>query len=529
MPSIHNDKLYTTIDTLNAKSYNVSTSLDSLFAEICFTKTIYPHSLPGDYSLQEYSDRYGLKHGSHWGDFPLSQITDANSLPLLSLLIQQKLSIDTSLLIEEANNNLSPTFSSNPYPIATRYIDTNGTYYIERPPFQANIDFKKGGASSRTKKRLTDIKVWIPWTLFVFNPKAQKNAMYFSHKSLTTVNDMYFATYLPNSYQDGSICYSSSISLIPEYSTFSSLSVAQIYSFYINEYFAGAWNSDLSNPWSAFLHSVYLFIHSYFPQDEYLYPMIKKLCNPSNEELKKIFGSKTSYINYAIAAKLNNPISIPIQSCDYTEAHQYILTMLSTFSLEEILNLLEEYSSICKLTTEDPTHPYCQHLTRYHHGRSDSFQYYGNFSVILNTALANSSSINSAGNSIANLPEVLKSFASKKEITSPYNFIDTRILILNSVSNTSLSFHSLRYDTLAQNSSSYIYDNFSNNEYAKLLDKVIYDHNIDPDTCSNSLYCYDSLTKQIYVIPYSEETYMHLLKLSVNNQLDIVGYLNATI
>ena len=66
-------------------------------------------------------------------------------------------------------------------------------------------------------------------------------------------------------------------------------------------------------------------------------------------------------------------------------------------------------------------------------------------------------------------------------------------------------------------------------EYKKLLDKIISDYSIDPHTCSNSLYCYDFLTKEIYVIPYSVETYVNLLEMSIKDKLDIVGYSNAKI
>jgi hypothetical protein len=100
-------------------------------------------------------------------------------------------------IIEEANKGLQSSLSSETYPIATRYIDSYGTYYIERPPFQANVDYKMGGAHSRTKRKLTNTMVWIPWTIFVFNPKTQKSAMYFSHKSLTNMDDVYFVSCEP--------------------------------------------------------------------------------------------------------------------------------------------------------------------------------------------------------------------------------------------------------------------------------------------------------------------------------------------
>lgn len=532
MSNFYNEKHYVTIDPLYTNSYSISISCDPLFNEIiCTSKN---HS--GDHADLSNS-RYFYNYIDQWKHLPVTQITDKNSLPVINLSIQTRASLDTSILIEEANKSLDSNLFSDTYPIATRYIDSQGTYYIERPPFQANIDYKMGGAQSRTKKKLTDTMVWVPWTLFVLNPKTQKSAMYFSHKSLTNMDDIYFATYLPNTYQDGSICYSSSIYNMPEYSTFSSLSVSQLYSFYINEYFAGAWNADLSNPWSSLFYRIHTIIHSFFPEDEHLYPMMFKLFNPSDDELKKVFGSKISYINYMISARqtiTQRTASEKIanysllQNCDNAQSHHYILTMLSTFSLQEILDLLEEYACIRNLIMQNPDHPYCSKVNRYYFSNSDSFQYYGTFSQIV--AASNSSNPHSSSTeSIADLPEVIKKVASKRGISSPYNYIDARVMIINNVSDTSSWAFSSRAIADISHPFYYVAQNFTDLEYKKLLDKIISDYSIDPHTCSNSLYCYDFLTKEIYVIPYSVETYVNLLEMSIKDKLDIVGYSNAEI
>ena len=530
MSNIFNEKLYTTIDNVNAKSYNVAASYDPLFNEIIFVAKKYSHL-----SFEDGALNYSFKYRDHWADLQFPDICDANSLPLLTVSIQEKLSFGTSALIAQANNNSAVPTILDTYPIATRYIDINGTYYIERPPFQTEVDYKIGGASSRTKRKLTNIKVWIPWTLFVINPKTQKSSMYFSHKSLTNMEDIYFATYLPNTYGDGSICYSHSIASMPEYNTFSSLSVSQLYSFYINEYFAGSWNADLANPWSYIFHKIYTIIRDYFPEDQSSYPMMRRLFDPSVEELLSIFGNKTSYINGIISSKQNNTAkglahasNVPLQYCDSTYAHHYILTILSTFSLEEILNLLEEYSSIQTLVTNDSDHPYWKHFNKYLYQNLSSFQHCGSFSQILQTSLGLYSS-SSPTNAISELPHVLRTFAIENGIAAPYNFIDTRLLIINNVSNTSSWSFRFTSASAFDQSYSYIQENFTPYEYKNLLDKIINDNNIDPNRCSNSIYCYDFLTKQIHVIPYSIETYMDLLKLSINNQLDIVGYIDATV
>lgn len=122
-----------------------------------------------------------------------------------------------------------------------------------------------------------------------------------------------------------------------------------------------------------------------------------------------------------------------------------------------------------------------------------------------------------------------KNFAIENGIAAPYNFIDTRLLIINNVSDTSSWSFRFTSASAFDQSYSYIQDNFTPYEYKNLLDRIINDNNIDPNRCSSSIYCYDFLTKQIHVIPYSIETYMDLLKLSINNQLDIVGYIDATV
>jgi len=523
MSNFSNEKQYVTIDSTDTKSYTVGIACDSLFNEIICTSK----NCSGDYADLSTS-RYFYNHVDQWKHLPITRITDKNSLPLIHLSIQARASFDTSILIEEANKALQSSLSSETYPIATRYIDSYGTYYIERPPFQANVDYKMGGAHSRTKRKLTNTMVWIPWTIFVFNPKTQKSAMYFSHKSLTNMDDVYFATYLPNTYQDGSICYSYSISSMPEYNTFSSLSISQLYSFYINEYFAGAWNADLSNPWSSLLYRIHTVIHYYFPQDEHLYPIMRKLFNPSVQELKQVFGSKLSYINYIIASKekdVNYPL---LQNCDNAQSHHYILTMLATFSLQEILDILEEYSCVRNLMIEDLDHPYCKQINRYHFSRTDSFQYYGTFSQILATS-ATTNPQNFSTDSMGDLPDIIKKVASNRGISSPYTYIDTRILIINNVSDTSSWAFSSRALADISHPSYYIAQNFTDLEYKKLLDKVISDYDIDPQIPSSSVYCYDFLTKEIHVIPYSVETYVDLFEMSIKDKLDIVGYSNAKI
>lgn len=103
------------------------------------------------------------------------------------------------------------------YPTSIRYADVkSGVYVFERPPFQANIDFYSGRKHSgkKTTKYLDDLKIWIPWTIFVFkmNPSAFETSssecyMFFNDKPLSSFDDIVTLPYTPNTFNNGRICF----------------------------------------------------------------------------------------------------------------------------------------------------------------------------------------------------------------------------------------------------------------------------------------------------------------------------------
>ena len=72
MSNIFNEKLYTTIDNVNAKSYNVAASYDPLFNEIIFVAKKYSHLLFEDGALN-----YSFNYRDYWADLQFPEICDA--------------------------------------------------------------------------------------------------------------------------------------------------------------------------------------------------------------------------------------------------------------------------------------------------------------------------------------------------------------------------------------------------------------------------------------------------------------------
>lgn len=241
------------------------------------------------------------------------------------------------------NKSLQSTPPTSSYPIATRYISSDGTIFVERPPFQATVDYKPAGASS-SKKKLPPKTIWIPWTLYCFNPNypGATSYMYFSHKSLTSMSDNYYPTFLPNTYTDGRICYSNSLSSLPL--NLETANPASVYSYMINEFFAGSWNADLMNPWVYLHSSIYPLVSKKDSQQIFsTIPHLSKLFFPDSETIEKSGLDKISKINsfYLKYGSKAFFASLPSEHFHYS-----LLSIISTFSLPEVLSLQEEIDFI---------------------------------------------------------------------------------------------------------------------------------------------------------------------------------------
>jgi len=265
---------------------------------------------------------------------------------VLSVSLTKNSSVPTSF-IEQSTSNSHLSLQSL-YPIATRYISRNGTFYIERPPFQAQIDYKPAYASS-PRKKMPPKTVWIPWTVFAFNPKYPSSSprMYFSHKSLTSYDDTLLCTYLPNTYPDGKICYSNSLDEIPIESD--CFNISSMYAYMINEFFAGAWNADITSSYfNIYSYLVYPLINNNKQDILETIPMFTELFSPSEHRIVESGVLSNNKINNFYKSYNSDPKKFYrlYGDLDSPYFHYILLSILSTFSLKEILDLQEEFSHV---------------------------------------------------------------------------------------------------------------------------------------------------------------------------------------
>lgn len=218
------------------------------------------------------------------------------------------------------NRLVNPTLPETPYPVAVRYIDEDGYYYIERPPFEMNVDI-----SVNTRSRLAgNVKIWMPWTLAIIHPSNPWGMkVYFSSKPLQDKDSRYIPSILPNTYSDGSICFGRSVSDHDVDSLGNAAGkIKEIYSTVFNEYMTGGWNIDLSPVITNLLPSNYqkgsmvdFYVHMTADDIRAKYPRIKH-----SSALKIVYGSS------------HNRLSV----------FKYMFYRLSMMSLEETLQFYDE-------------------------------------------------------------------------------------------------------------------------------------------------------------------------------------------
>jgi hypothetical protein len=341
--SINSSYLYY-FDNQSLGEYNPQYTLDPTFADyLCYSATKNDHptfDIDRDflvnnlYYYPEHLNKYAEAYENNKINFPV----------FLDIEFNLNRSVPSSAINNLYRRRISLTPPQSFYPIATRYISDSGYFVIERPPFQIDLDYKLGRASSRTKKRLTDRKLWIPWTIFIFNPKYPQGYKYFfSDSSLLNNDHKYISPYIPNTYINGDICFSNSLSNIPQDSLPDSSDISHFYSTVFNDFFSGGWNSDLNNPWHSLINQLqsrilakiiskdhisqtYPILHSLlYPQEEILQPLLSK-----NSKLKEMYDYCQKYPHVFLAC------------LDSQTFHYVILYILSTFDLPEILQLISE-------------------------------------------------------------------------------------------------------------------------------------------------------------------------------------------
>ena len=139
---------------------------------------------------------------------------------------------------------------NDPYPVAVRYVSEDGTYFIERPPFQVSVNFKESYTSSKSKSIVLDnqnIRIWIPWTITTVNMNSLNRnndiKIFFSDTQLIDNDTKYHICVLPNTYANSNICFANSLHGIRE--DIDNLSLNEYYSSVFNEYMSGGWNTEI--------------------------------------------------------------------------------------------------------------------------------------------------------------------------------------------------------------------------------------------------------------------------------------------
>lgn len=232
----------------------------------------------------------------------------------------------------------SPNYEA-PFPIAVRYIQANNTFYVERPPFQVDVNMYLSRTRNTTKaKTFGDFKIWIPWTILAINPNYVPNvSFFFSHKSLSSMDDIYFPSFLPNTFSSGNLCLGAYVTeFVQENNLIDNNNLRYVYSSILNEYLNGGWNLDISPNLDPYARSYidYINLGKITPET---YPTLNKFFYPTEEQFSKLTFKvrKNVLTKYIESRYLFN---------SYAYSYKYLFTLLSTFTLEETISFYKELS-----------------------------------------------------------------------------------------------------------------------------------------------------------------------------------------
>lgn len=225
-------------------------------------------------------------------------------------------------------------FSSNsyngPFPLAVRYI--NPPYYvIERPPFQIKVDYSPT-YSSKPRRPIKPVTIWIPWTVCIVDTSNYSTSkIFFNDGPLQSIDDEVLVPWTSNVFGDAKLCMGSSSPLV--FQEQQGVDLQSWYSNFMNEYFFGGWNQDITNYNPSIYHSV---SPNYFPAN-YSSTEIQKLdatiLNKINNSRIKFYSSKYWSLKQANIYYNFSLLSLD-QTLDFTrkmkQAHPYNSKKLSS-------------------------------------------------------------------------------------------------------------------------------------------------------------------------------------------------------
>lgn len=269
----------------------------------------------------------------------------ANKMPaLFTVTYDPSLKVASTDAHKLIHSSSLPALPEHLLPIAVRYIDSAGNYYIERPPFQIEVDMRSTHSRMENGKRIPPYKIWVPWTISIYRPGNPELYVYFSSSSLSSYDQIYLNCLFPNTYGDSRICFSNSLESLHNYSAHHE-DIRTNYSYMFNEYMNGGWNLDLSpNIYKCFEILLSNRISHTKAEIEILntvdqdYPLVKFFLNPPKEYIKKRFPKITSrqlqYFEYT-----RNWFSTP-------KTYKYMFMIMSTFDVDQTLEFYRQISEL---------------------------------------------------------------------------------------------------------------------------------------------------------------------------------------
>lgn len=438
------------IDSEDTTYFHFETSYHPITAELqklYFSSSYYYNSYQSTASSymnylekgewDSYKDETIFQNSNQYSNLYKDFLFSLDNFPLLiHATSANALSIKTEKLMQDTSNRVFSEDHENIYPIAIRYITNNGWYFIERPPFQVNVDLKLAPGSSSSKNRLSSFKVWVPWTISVINPKASSFRIFFSDSPLSSLDSVYLPTFLPNSYEDGSICFSNSLSSY-DIHDISHTDIKRLYSIMFNEYVSGGWNLDLT----ANIHRYTKIIKTIYQQlseEDKTSSSIYKFLNVDIDQIKKA-------IPHLSNNKIHNLISQNFLN-SFTNEIPYMLIAFSTFTLEETLDFYRQiiqsmtpdyfpnssFRSIVDKVKDNSTHTFVSSYTSfpvnfystYMHENNHSSYSYRKFSIIISDMLPLMDDDSKLLLIRNNLTNVLSSHVPYKNLSKLLNFLN---------------------------------------------------------------------------------------------------------
>lgn len=308
--------------------------------------------------------------------------------PIASIKISSSHFAPTNEMINYQQEIINITSKRELLPLAVRYIDRYDNYYVERPPFKININYKNDRAIINTKERVEDLQMWVPWTImtipssFANNFDVNKIRMLFSYKSLEKSTDLYISSFLPNSYSDGRICWSNSFNSVSSLDTTKNdikpFDLTYWHSLIMNDYMMGGWNSDLHSRILSSFKEVkrfpgYVHIKNFIDDKNFAdnYPFLNKFINVSDypdlaDHLCNIcvdkFNMSLKRAKSVIFGSSGKSSSGKSKDADY---YVHFFAYMSTLSLEETLKFYEEVTNFIKNVS--------------YHRSSDSYTHYSDY------------------------------------------------------------------------------------------------------------------------------------------------------